>query len=339
MLPPRSVRTIQATYRISSDYAETLIESSATVRSPSNFNELNDSRQAHLAVNASADLGITLVGPSSAAAGTMVSFVVAVTNAGPADTAAVRVTTSPPSGLTFVSNTGACGTAIPCDLGAIPAGQILTFTSTYSIPGNMAPGTVNNAVGVESSAILDPVSANNAASSDLQVTSTSQAAMANVGIVSAAPAMVQRGEQLEVVVTVLNAGPAPATAVQVTSANPTGLLIVGNTGDCATLYPCALGTLAPGGTKTFKTTYSVPANAPTGNVTFNASVTSSTSDPVVANNSTSAVSEVHEASSTGTGGGGSADNCTAAGGPPLPLLALLAFLALSRRHRRSAAGG
>ena len=74
-------------------------------------------------VTASADLQITKTGPASVVPGTTVVYTITVTNAGPSDAASVEVTDATPTGLTLVSNTGACTTAFPCALGHGPGGR------------------------------------------------------------------------------------------------------------------------------------------------------------------------------------------------------------------------
>ena len=44
------------------------------------------------------------------------------------------VSDATPTGLVFVSNTGACTTAFPCALGVVPAGATRTITATFTVP-------------------------------------------------------------------------------------------------------------------------------------------------------------------------------------------------------------
>jgi hypothetical protein len=68
-----------------------------------------------------------------------------------------------PTGLTFVSTAGACTTAWPCNLGAIPSGQSRTITTTFGLPaGYSGPNPIANTTTV-TSATADPDTANNAA--------------------------------------------------------------------------------------------------------------------------------------------------------------------------------
>ena len=130
----------------------------------------------------SADLGVSVSGPASVAPGTNVVYTVSVTNSGPNNATAVRVANSTPSGLTFVSNSGACTTTWPCSLGSVPNGATRTITSTYAVPtGYTAPNPIVNTVTV-SGKLADPNAANNTAmvstplvSADLAITGSTPA--------------------------------------------------------------------------------------------------------------------------------------------------------------------
>ena len=85
-------------------------------------------------ITARADLGLTKTGPASIVAGNNLIYTITVTNAGPSDAAGVVVNDATPTGLVFVSNTGACTTAFPCTLGVVPAGATRTITATFTVP-------------------------------------------------------------------------------------------------------------------------------------------------------------------------------------------------------------
>ena len=84
----------------------------------------NDSATTSVPLTPAADLQISKDGPASAVAGTDVVYTTVITNAGPSDAVAVTVADPTPSGLTFVSNAGACTTAFPCALGTLAAGAV-----------------------------------------------------------------------------------------------------------------------------------------------------------------------------------------------------------------------
>jgi uncharacterized repeat protein (TIGR01451 family) len=93
--------------------------------------------------------------------GSNIVYEVQVQNLGPSTATTVSATSATPSGLTFVSNTGACTTAFPCALGSMTSGQTKTFTTTYLVPASYSPPTaIRDSVSV-TSAVADPVSSNN----------------------------------------------------------------------------------------------------------------------------------------------------------------------------------
>jgi hypothetical protein len=86
-----------------------------------------------------------------------------VTNSGPATVENVTVSDPTPTGLTFVSNSGACTTVFPCALGALAAGQQRVITTTLTVPqGYAGPDPIRN-VATVTSTTADPNTANNTA--------------------------------------------------------------------------------------------------------------------------------------------------------------------------------
>ena len=91
-----------------------------------------------LTVSGQAALSITKGGPVGANVGAAVLYTITVQNAGPSPAVNVWVTDTPPPGLSFINNEGACSTAFPCALGIVPAGATRVISSTYSVPANYA---------------------------------------------------------------------------------------------------------------------------------------------------------------------------------------------------------
>ena len=83
-------------------------------------------------------------------------------------------------------------------------------------------------------------------------------AAADLGITKTGPASIVAGNPLVYTITVTNAGPSDAEGVVVSDATPTGLVFVSNTGDCTTAFPCALGVVPAGATRTITATFTVP---------------------------------------------------------------------------------
>ena len=139
------------------------------------------------------------------------------------------------------------------------------------------------------------------------------------------PSSLGAGQQGTFTFTVHNPGPYVAPAVKVSNAL-TGLTFVSNSGDCTTAFPCALGDLQSGETRTF-TTVLQPGASTDGHAT-----TVATADSVSAT-SIANVATVPVTVPISSGGGGGVSGCTTALGPPAPWLALLGLVALARRRR------
>src|SRR5262249_17603937 len=109
---------------------------------------------------------------------------------------------------------------------------------------------------------------------------------ADLSVTKDGPNRAVAGSNLVFTVTVRNQGPSVATGVTLSDPTPPGLIFVSNSGDCTTAFPCALGNLAPGATRTITTTLSVPSGYVSPDPIVNqASVTSATPDPAPGNNS------------------------------------------------------
>jgi uncharacterized repeat protein (TIGR01451 family) len=108
--------------------------------------------------------------------------------------------------------------------------------------------------------------------------------MVKTGPISFSPAAT-----LTYALTVTNNGPADAANVQVNDATPPGLTFVSNAGACTTAFPCGLGLVPAGQGRTITATFLVPSGYGGPDPIVNTgSVTTTTSDPVSANDSASA---------------------------------------------------
>ena len=102
------------------------------------------------------------------------------------------------------------------------------------------------------------------------------------------------GTDIVYTVVVTNNGSNSALSVSVADLTPLGLSFASNTGDCTTSYPCALGTITAGASRTITTTYTVPPTfAPPTAVVNTATVSSATTDPVGSNNSSTVTTPVN----------------------------------------------
>lgn len=253
-------------------------------------NNGNNSASQSVTVTAQSDVTITKTGPASIIAGQNIVYTVTVTNNGPSSASAVNVADPTPGGLTFVSNSGGCTTAYPCALGTMTNGQTVTITSTYSTSPSSTTSITNTAT--VSSTTGDPAAGNNSATKTTTVT-----ASADLSITKSGPASSSAGSPLVYTITVTNNGPSDAAAVSVADPTPAGTSFVSNNGACITPFPCSLGTMTPGQTKTITSTFTTPANFAGTSVANTATVSSSTTpDPNAANNSATATTAFGAAS-------------------------------------------
>jgi uncharacterized repeat protein (TIGR01451 family) len=264
------------------------ISDSVTVSSAtSDPSPSNNSKSVNTTVVARADMAITKTGPSGVVAGQNIVYTIVVTNNGPSTATGVQVDDPTPANLTFVSNSGACTTVFPCNLGTLTSGQSVTITSTFSTSPSFS-GTVTNTALV-SATTPEPsgTSANNSVGF-----STNVGAQADLLVTKSGPSSTNPGQNITYTVVVTNNGPSPATSVVVSDPTPVGIAFVSNSGACATPYPCSLGTLASGQSATITSTYGVPPNYSGGAITNTATASSAVNDPNSANSSGSATTTV-----------------------------------------------
>ncbi len=279
-LPSGATASFSLAMNVSASAADgsTLSNTASITSTTSDPNTSNDSYTASTTINRSADLSITATAPSSVVVGSNIVYAVTVTNNGPSIAANVVVSDPTPAGLTFVSNSGACSTPYPCTLGTLTPGQSAVITTTMST--SLATGLNVSNTATVSSVTNDPSAIDNSATATTTVVQDADLAISMTGPSNGAP-----GTNLVYHITVTNNGPAAATAVSVADATPAGLTFVGNTGACATPYPCALGTIAAGASQVITTTMAIPAGFAGISTSNTATVSSATSDPSPLNNS------------------------------------------------------
>ncbi len=272
------------TFSMTAPSSDGSVSDSATVSS--SFDSVPGNNTSSASTNvlvAQADLSITKSGPPSVNAGQNIVYTIVVTNNGPQPATGVVVNDSTPSGLTFVSNSGGCTTAFPCALGSLTAGQIVTITSTFSIPPAYANPSITNTASV-SGTTSDPSLANNSAMATTTVTGVTAA---DVSVFKHAPGAGNPGGTVDFAIDVFNNGPSAASNVLVTDPTPAGLQFVSNTGACTTPFPCTISSIAPGALQVVIARYKVTAGVGTP-ITNTVTVSSATSDPNPANNTSQA---------------------------------------------------
>ena len=269
------------------------ISNSATVTAtefdPNTAN--NNTGNAFTPVVPSANLSITNTASGNPVnAGSPLSFAIVVSNSGPdATSGTVSVTNTFPSGVTSFTSSGAgwtCGAlsggTATCTTGTSIAngGSAPTLTLSMTAPGN-GPAVDSATV---SAATADPNNGNNTASQTVTILG-----QADLGITKTGPASSTAGSTMVYTITVTNNGPSDATAVTVSDPTPAGATFVSNSGACTTTFPCALGTMTAGQTKTISSTFSTPPGFSGTSLANTATVSSATTpDPSSANNSATA---------------------------------------------------
>ena len=278
--------SVTVTFQIPAGYAGAGITNTATVSSttpdPSSTNNISTVVTPSAT---SANLKVTKVGPGTIAAGTSGSFTITITNNGPSNATGVSLSDPTPAGLTFVSATAPCaGGVSPCAIGTINAGNSVTITVTYSVPAAYAgPSPFTNTATVTSTT-PDPDPSDDTTS----VVTIVGAPQADLAVKKTGPSFAIAGSQVTYTLTVKNNGPSPANAVSLTDPAPAGLSFTSMSGACIGTFPCSLGTMAAGATATVTAVYSIPPGyngvSPFVNT---ATVSSTTTDPNNANNSSS----------------------------------------------------
>jgi uncharacterized repeat protein (TIGR01451 family) len=237
-------------------------------------------------VVAAADVAITKNGPPTVTLGQDITYTITVSNFGPSGASGVTVSDPTPAGLTPVSVSGGGCSAFPCTIGSLPVGPPVTITAVYNVPVNYSgPSPIVNTATVTSAS--DPNLSNNSATA-----STTVAAQADLGITKSGPPSVSLGQNVTYTINVTNSGSLAAANTFVSDPTPAGLTPVLISGGGCSAFPCAVGTISPGGSVAITATYNVPAGYPSATITNTASVSTSSPESNVANNSATAVTPV-----------------------------------------------
>jgi large repetitive protein len=238
--------------------------------------------------------------PATVVAGVPLRYNITIQNTGTAPATGVTLTDPIPAGTTYTPNsTAEDGIAVPDVGGTMPFALGRLVNSFGQPPGVIGP---NQATTVIFFVSVDPAATGTLTNTALvdpdgtgplppfAVPAVSPVGtQADLSVTKDGPDRAVAGSNLVFTVTVTNRGPSVAAGVTVSDPTPPGLVFVSNSGDCTTVFPCALGNLAPGATRTITTTLSVPSGYVSPDPIVNlASVSSPTPDPAPDNNSAEA---------------------------------------------------
>jgi uncharacterized repeat protein (TIGR01451 family) len=258
----------------------------------------NNSATGRVSFFASADLAISKTAtPNPVVAGTNVTYTITVSNAGASSASNVVVKDTLPAAvsvLTVTPSVGSCTAGIPgtplqpltCTIGSIATGGSATITVMTRADPSVPDGTVINNNATVSSAASDPNNGNNSATAPVTVNTRSDLAITK----TSDQASYKPSSVVTYTVLVTNNGPSNALAVIVSDNLPDihQALYQSDTGGCVanasqpTILTCNLGSMPVGTSKSFNIYELIHGSQ--GNVSNTASVTSSTTDPNVANN-------------------------------------------------------
>jgi uncharacterized repeat protein (TIGR01451 family) len=284
---PGDTRTVTATFHLTADYSGPVpFTTTATLASTTpDPIPANDASSVETATTPRADLAIAKSGPTTVVRGGNAVYTIVVSNGGPDAVPEVSVADATPPGLTFVSNAGGCATAFPCAVGPLAVGASRTITSTFGVPaGYSGASPVTNTAAVVAS-VLDPDPGNDSAGTQATVVDG-----ADLSITKTGPPFAVRGADLAYTIVVTNAGPAAADLVEVADGTPAGLSFVSNAGDCTTAFPCSLGTVPAGASRTITSTFSVPADQDASLAVVNTAIVRGANDPDPSNDTDVATS-------------------------------------------------
>ncbi len=279
----------------------TITATSSVLATTADPRSANNSTTVTTNVNVACDLAITNSGtPSPVTAGNTITYTQVITNLGPSSCSTGTLNEATPNSSGFVSvavvNSGgatwACPNTAPvaCSSASVPPGSTATVTATYRVTAGTAGGTIiTDTVNVATST-RDTNAANNSASVTIPVSS---AAQANLSVTnSASPNPVTAGNNITYTQSVTNLGQASANAPVFTETLPAGTTAQSLSGpagwNCVFASLTCTDTVAMAANTTANFTFVVKVGAGVANGTSLSqtdSVTSTTTDPISANNS------------------------------------------------------
>jgi uncharacterized repeat protein (TIGR01451 family) len=256
-----------------------------------------------ITVRNAADLSVTKRGPTSAPAGSNITYTITVTNSGPQAAQNVQMTDMVPAGTAFVSESHPSGWTfsfiagtVTESTGTLTIGASATFTIVvHAAVTDPVGSTITNTANVSSST-FDPNTGNNSST----VMTTVTAASADLSVLKTGPTTVTAGTNLTYTITVRDNGPSDAQNVSLTDAVPAGTTFVSETqtsgpafmvtnppaGSSSGTVSGNIGLLGTGVSATFMIVVQANASDASGStITNTAMVSTTTTDPNSSNNS------------------------------------------------------
>ncbi|WP_253839849.1 isopeptide-forming domain-containing fimbrial protein [Actinokineospora globicatena] len=273
----------------------------ATVTSTSADPNPADNTATHTSsVTAQADLAVTqVVAAPSVVAGTGTRYTMTVTNEGPSVALGVTSSQVIPAGFTIgtiTPTTGSCqiqSGRVVCNFGNLPAAAAASVTVDVTVPSGQTLGSTT-ATATVAATTPDPTQSNNTASTLVSVRAEADVRIANVQ----APGTFVAGEAFTRTFSVGNVGPSDARDVAVVADLPAGVLDLVVTLDGVSCpvtggrVNCAVGTLTAGRVISGTVSGRIAASSPPGPRSFSATISTSSPDPVLLNNSVTAATAV-----------------------------------------------
>jgi uncharacterized repeat protein (TIGR01451 family) len=256
----------------------------ATEPDPNPGNNTDNTGNGGTAPSADVLLVKTLITAGPFTNGQSISYTIVVANAGPSTATNIQVTDTP-THLTITSVTGGGCAALPCTIASLASGANVTINVTATI--NAAGAFDNSATATATEP--DPNPANN--TDNTGNGGTTGATSADLAIVKTGPATQPVEEtSFDYTLVVTNNGPSTATGVVVSDPLPSNFTLGTATptqGSCSgtTTVTCNLGTILNGATATI----TIHGTGHVAGVMANtATVSGNETDPVPANNSSTA---------------------------------------------------
>ncbi|HEX9736051.1 MAG TPA: hypothetical protein VGG06_29155 [Thermoanaerobaculia bacterium] len=287
-----ATRRVEVTFGIPGSYAgaNPIVYNASVASTTADPNSANNTAGAGVPLGAdTADLQVTKTGPAAGGLDQDLTYLIVVTNNGPADATGVTLTDATPAGLTFVAATSPCAAGFPCVLGGLAAGAGVEVEATFRVPaGYTGADPVVNEASVSASQ-TEGYLPDNASRAFTGLAGE----LADVSIAKSGPASVAAGSTLTYTLLVRNLGPGVAHDVTVTETSPGALVFQEASAPCAGGFPCDLGDLGPGAAVVIGADFAVASNHVAPDPIDNqATVSSANVDPDAANNTDTASTDV-----------------------------------------------